>query len=260
MGAIPTTMGGSRGAQAQEGSVTVSSVGLTQYLASAQHHGRQRRGTGPPSRAELSPAPLASVPASHVLSARWDLGTWGRRGGGVRVRHGTPQFIPTGGPNLGHTVTSTFWITLPKGQRKYPARSQQSHPVGTRASAGTSCVPPATGPPRREGTQKMPAPISAISGSARRPTAHPALHMGVPDLGLTIRSPHNGDKHRGSHKDIEKREPPAEEQQVEDVSTRHRGPCRTGGTGWDRYHLQQPKSTLPPQRVVPRATHLQSPG
>lgn len=143
MGAIPTTMGGSRGAQAQEGSVTVSGMGLTQYLASAQHHGRQRRGTGPPSRAELSPAPLASVPASHVPSAWWDLGTWGRQGGGCQgAAWDTAVYPPQWGPNSGHTVTSTFWITLPKGQRKYPARSQQSHPVGTRASAGTSCVAP----------------------------------------------------------------------------------------------------------------------
>lgn len=80
MGAIPTTMGGSWGAHAQEGGVTVSGVGLTQYPASAQHHGRQRRGTGPPSRAELSPALLGSAPASQAPSTRRDLGTWGRRG------------------------------------------------------------------------------------------------------------------------------------------------------------------------------------
>jgi len=85
-------------------------------------------------------------------------------------------------------------------------------------------------------------------------------HDGVPNLGLTIRSPHNGDEHHGSHEDVEEREPPAEEQQVEDVPTRHRGPCGREGTRWDRCHLQQPKSTLPPHRVVPKATHLRSPG
>lgn len=246
MGAIPIMMGGSQGAHAQEGGVTVSGVGLTQYPVSAQHCGRQRRGTGPPSRAELSPAL-----ASHAPSTWRDLGTWGRQRG-VRMRHRTPQFIPQWGPDSGHAVTSTFWITLPKGQRKYPARSQQSHPVGTRASAllGTYMSPPATGPLHRERTQEVPEPIGAILGSARKPTAHPALYMGVPNLGLTIRSPHNGDEHHGSHEDIEEREPPAEEQQVEDIPTCHSGPCRRGGTRWDHCHLQQPKSLLPPHGIV----------
>jgi len=148
MGAIPTVIGSSRGARDREKGVTVSSTGLTQCPASAQHRGRQRCGTGPPSSAELSPTP----------GAWWDLGTWGRSGVGVRVRHGTPRFIPRWGPDSGHAVTSTFWITLPKGQRKYPARSQQSRPAGTRASPllGTPMSPPPTGPHPRDGTQETP--------------------------------------------------------------------------------------------------------
>lgn len=142
MGAIPTTMGGSRGAQAQEGSVTVSGVGLTQYLASAQHHGRQRRGTGPPSRAELSPAPLASVPASHVLSARWDLGTWGRRGGGVRVRHGTPQFIPPVGSQFGAHRYLHFLDHFAKGPEEIPSQVPAEPPCGDTSISWDIMCPP----------------------------------------------------------------------------------------------------------------------
>lgn len=79
-------------------------------------------------------------------------------------------------------------------------------------------------------------------------------------MGLTIRSPHDGDEHQGGHEDVEEREPPAKEQQVKDVPTRQRGPCRREGTGWDHCHLQLPKPTVPPPRLVPKATHLQSLG
>lgn len=47
---------------------------------------------------------------------------------------------------------------------------------------------------------------------------------------LTIRSPHDSDEHHSSHEDVEEREPPAKEQQVKDIPTRQRGPCRTKGT------------------------------
>lgn len=79
MGAIPTTTGVPVPGEG-EGD-TVTSVGLTQYPVLMQHRGRQRRGTGPPSRAELSPAPLASPPLSDVPSTWCDLGTWETRGG-----------------------------------------------------------------------------------------------------------------------------------------------------------------------------------
>ena len=172
--------------------------------------------------------------------------------GGVRVRHGTPQFIPQWGPDSERAVPSTFWIALPKGQRKYPARSQQSRPAGTRASAllGTHMSPP--GPPCRDPGDP------STHQSNRFGLSQP--FVGVPNAGLTIRSPHNGDKHHGSHEDIEEREPPAEEQQVEDIPTRHRGPWGRGSTGWDPCHLQRPKSMPSPHRVVPKASHLRSPG
>lgn len=214
-------------------------------------------------RAGLSSPPCRSPPC-RPRTCPAPGGIWGPgedRVGGVRVRHGTPQFIPPSGVPIRGTplppLSGSLCQRARGNTRPGPSRATL---WGHEHQLGHHVWPPATGPPCREGTQKKPAPISAVSGSARRPTAHPALHVGIPNLGLTIRSPHNGDKHRGRHKDIEEREPPAKEQQVEDVSTRHRGPCRMGGTGWDRYHLQQPESTLPPQRVVPRATHLQSPG
>lgn len=88
----------------------------------------------------------------------------------------------------------------------------------------------------------------------------PSPHVGLPDLELTIRSPHDGDEHHGSHEDIEEREPPAKEQQVKDIATGQRGPCGRGGTSWDHCHPQLPKSTLSPARAVPKATHPQSLG
>lgn len=74
-------------------------------------------------------------------------------------------------------------------------------------------------------------------------------HTGVPHSDLTIRSPQDSEEHQGSHEDVEQREPPAEEQQVKDIATRQRGPCRREGTSWDHCHLQ-----LPPASLVPKAT------
>lgn len=144
--------------------------------------------------------------------------------------HGAPQDPPRAPQG---TLTSTLWITLPKGQRKYPARSQQSLPVGTQPSVS---LPP-TGTFRGEGTQETPPPISAVLSSS-------SPHVGVPKLELTIRSPHDSDEHHSSHEDVEEREPPAKEQQVKDIPTRQRGPCRREGTRWGHCHLHLPRSTL----------------
>lgn len=196
-------------------------------------------GAGWDPRAGLSSPPRRP----HTPDGIWGPGERGDIGQGV---HRAPQAPPGGSQG---SLTSTFWITLPKGQRKYPARSQQSCPVGTPPSLSL----PATGTFHGEGTQETPTPIGAALGSSSPP-------RGLPNLELTIRSPHDGDEHHGSHKDVEEREPPAKEQQVKDIATGQRGPCGRGGTSWDHCHSQLPKSTLPPAGVVPKATHLQSLG
>ncbi|KAL2308864.1 hypothetical protein Nmel_005034, partial [Mimus melanotis] len=92
----------------------------------------------------------------------------------------------------------------------------------------------------------------------RRPQHHSTApsssspHVGVPNLELTIRNPHDGDEHHGSHEDVEEREPPAKEQQVKDVPKCQRGACGRDSTSWDHCHLQLPKSTLPPPGLSPR--------
>lgn len=98
-GCHPCQNGDPRCPQTQESGVIGADTGLTQYPSSSQQRGRQRRGTGPPSRAELSPVPLASAVASQAPSARRDLGAWGRSGGEVRVQFGAP-WPPQSGPKI----------------------------------------------------------------------------------------------------------------------------------------------------------------
>lgn len=87
-------------------------------------------------------------------------GIWGPgERGDVRVCTGHPRTPP--GDSQG-TLTSTFWITLPKGQKKYPARFQQSLPVGTQPSVS---LPP-TGTFHGEGTQQTPSPTGAVLSSS----------------------------------------------------------------------------------------------
>lgn len=128
-GCCPHHDGGSQGAQ--EGGVTVTSTGLTQCPASAQHGGRQRRDTEPPSRAVLSPAP----------SAWQDLGTWGTRvvsGGGI----GHPSHPPRG-PRFRARRYLHFLDHFAKGPEEIPGQVPAELPCGDTSisSVGDTRVP-----------------------------------------------------------------------------------------------------------------------
>lgn len=127
-----------------------------------------------------------------------------------------------------------------KGPEKIPGQVPAEPPCrDTRVRDTSSPQPP-------HGTGPKASPPWGIS--ATRDSLNPS-QGGPKFLGLTIGSPHDGDKHQSGHEDVEQREPPAEEQQVEDVPKRHRGPYRRGGgekqAGWGQFSPTPP----PPSQI-----------